>query len=127
MRISDWSSDVCSSDLCVELAGYEADDLIATYARQAKAAGAEVTVVSSDKDLMQLVDGGITMLDPIKERKIGRDEVVEKFGVQPERVVDVQALARSEEHTSELQSLMRISYAVLCLKKKNNTNSTNQK
>src|SRR3546814_7803853 len=93
MRISDWSSDVCSSDLCVELAGYEADDLIATYARQAKAAGAEVTVVSSDKDLMQLVDGGITMLDPIKERKIGRDEVVEKFGVQPERVVDVQALA----------------------------------
>src|SRR3546814_10655241 len=85
MRISDWSSDVCSSDL--------ADDLIATYARQAKAAGAEVTVVSSDKDLMQLVDGGITMLDPIKDRKIGRDEVVEKFGVQPERVVDVQALA----------------------------------
>ncbi|HEY9550528.1 MAG TPA: DNA polymerase I, partial [Kiloniellaceae bacterium] len=78
---------------CVELAGYEADDLIATYARQAKAAGAEVTVVSSDKDLMQLVDGGITMLDPIKDRKIGRDEVVEKFGVQPERVVDVQALA----------------------------------
>jgi len=78
---------------CVELEGYEADDLIATYARQAKAAGAEVTVVSSDKDLMQLVDGGITMLDPIKERKIGRDEVVEKFGVQPEKVVDVQALA----------------------------------
>ncbi|HMA13189.1 MAG TPA: DNA polymerase I, partial [Kiloniellaceae bacterium] len=78
---------------CVELEGYEADDLIATYARQAKAAGAEVTVVSSDKDLMQLVDGGISMLDPIKERKIGRDEVVEKFGVQPEKVVDVQALA----------------------------------
>ncbi|MGF1592346.1 MAG: DNA polymerase I [Kiloniellaceae bacterium] len=78
---------------CIELQGYEADDLIATYARQAKAAGAEVTIVSSDKDLMQLVDGGITMLDPIKERKIGRDEVVEKFGVQPEKVVDVQALA----------------------------------
>ncbi|WP_340116532.1 DNA polymerase I [Pelagibius sp. 7325] len=78
---------------CIELEGYEADDLIATYARQAKAAGAEVTIVSSDKDLMQLVDGGITMLDPIKERKIGRNEVVEKFGVQPEKVVDVQALA----------------------------------
>ncbi len=78
---------------CIELEGYEADDLIATYARQAKAAGAEVTIVSSDKDLMQLVDGGITMLDPMKDRWIGRDEVVEKFGVQPERVVDVQALA----------------------------------
>ncbi|MPZ11554.1 MAG: DNA polymerase I [Kiloniellaceae bacterium] len=78
---------------CIELEGYEADDLIATYARQAKAAGAEVTIVSSDKDLMQLVDGGITMLDPIKDRWIGRDQVVEKFGVQPERVVDVQALA----------------------------------
>ncbi|MEQ9609690.1 MAG: DNA polymerase I [Kiloniellaceae bacterium] len=78
---------------CIEMEGYEADDLIATYARQAQAAGAEVTIVSSDKDLMQLVDGGITMLDPIKERKIGRNEVVEKFGVQPEKVVDVQALA----------------------------------
>ena len=78
---------------CIELQGYEADDLIATYARQAKAAGAEVTIVSSDKDLMQLVDGGIAMLDPMKDRMIGRDEVVEKFGVQPEKVVDVQALA----------------------------------
>jgi DNA polymerase-1 len=78
---------------CIELDGYEADDLIATYARLAKAAGAEVTIVSSDKDLMQLVDGGIAMLDPMKERMIGRDEVVEKFGVQPEKVVDVQALA----------------------------------
>jgi len=78
---------------CIDMAGYEADDLIATYARQAKAAGAEVTIVSSDKDLMQLVDGGIAMLDPMKDRLIGRDEVVEKFGVQPEKVVDVQALA----------------------------------
>ena len=78
---------------CIELEGYEADDLIATYARQAKAVGAEVTIVSSDKDLMQLVDGGIAMLDPMKDRLIGRDEVVEKFGVQPEKVVDVQALA----------------------------------
>ena len=78
---------------CIELEGYEADDLIATYARQAKAAGAEVTIVSSDKDLMQLVDGGIAMLDPMKDKIIGRDQVVEKFGVQPEKVVDVQALA----------------------------------
>ena len=77
----------------VEMEGYEADDLIATYARQAAAAGATVTVVSSDKDLMQLVGGGIDMLDPMKNRAIGPDEVREKFGVGPERVVDVQALA----------------------------------
>ena len=78
---------------CIEMEGYEADDLIATYARQAKEAGAEVTVVSSDKDLMQLVDGGIAMLDPMKDKAIGPDEVMEKFGVPPEKVVDVQALA----------------------------------
>ncbi len=78
---------------CIELQNYEADDLIATYARQAKEAGIEVTVVSSDKDLMQLVDGGIAMLDPMKDRKIGYEEVKEKFGVTPDKVVDVQALA----------------------------------
>jgi DNA polymerase-1 len=78
---------------CIELEGYEADDLIATYARQARAAGAEVTVVSSDKDLMQLVGAGVTMLDPMKNREIGPDEVVEKFGVPPEKVAQVQALA----------------------------------
>jgi DNA polymerase-1 len=78
---------------CVEQDGFEADDLIATYARQAAAAGAEVTIVSSDKDLMQLVGGGISMLDTMKNRPIGRDEVVEKFGVPPEQVIDVQALA----------------------------------
>ncbi|WP_193366610.1 DNA polymerase I [Pelagibius marinus] len=78
---------------CIELQNYEADDLIATYARQAREAGIEVTVVSSDKDLMQLVDGGIAMLDPMKDRKIGYEEVKEKFGVTPDKVVDVQALA----------------------------------
>ena len=78
---------------CIELQGYEADDLIATYARQAAAGGARVTVVSSDKDLMQLVGDGIIMLDPIKNRPIGPAEVREKFGVGPEKVVDVQALA----------------------------------
>jgi DNA polymerase-1 len=77
----------------VEMEGYEADDLIATYARQAREAGATVTVVSSDKDLMQLVGGGVDMLDPMKSKEIGPDEVREKFGVGPERVVDVQALA----------------------------------
>jgi len=77
----------------IELEGYEADDLIATYARQAAEKGVEVTIVSSDKDLMQLVDGHISMLDPIKLQKIGREEVEAKFGVPPEKVVDVQALA----------------------------------
>jgi len=77
----------------IEMEGYEADDLIATYAKQARAAGAEVTIVSSDKDLMQLVKPGVTMWDPMKNRTIGPDEVVEKFGVGPEKVVDVQALA----------------------------------
>ncbi|MFV3073906.1 DNA polymerase I [Niveispirillum fermenti] len=78
---------------CIELEGYEADDLIATYARQARALGRPVTIVSSDKDLMQLVGDGIRMLDPMKNRLIGPDEVFEKFGVAPEKVVDVQALA----------------------------------
>ncbi len=77
----------------IELAGFEADDLIATYARLAVERGAKVTIVSSDKDLMQLVGNGVTMLDPIKERPIGPDEVREKFGVGPEHVIDVQALA----------------------------------
>ena len=78
---------------CVELEGYEADDLIASYAREATAAGGEVVIISSDKDLMQLVGPGVTMQDPIKNRRIGPDEVAEKFGVAPEKVVDVQALA----------------------------------
>ena len=78
---------------CIELPGYEADDLIATYADQAREMGAEVTIVSSDKDLMQLVREGVRMLDPIKNRPIGPAEVMEKFGVAPEKVVDVQALA----------------------------------
>jgi DNA polymerase I len=77
----------------LEMEGYEADDLIATYARQAAEAGAEVTIVSSDKDLMQLVTDKVTMYDAMKNKRIGPDEVVEKFGVLPDRVVDVQALA----------------------------------
>ena len=77
----------------IELEDFEADDLIATYARHAVAAGAEVTIVSSDKDLMQLVGEHVRMLDPIKNRPIGEAEVRERFGVGPERVVDVQALA----------------------------------
>ncbi len=78
---------------CKELEGYEADDIIATLAVQARAAGGRVTIVSSDKDLMQLVGDGVEMLDAMKNKRIDRDGVVEKFGVGPERVVDVQALA----------------------------------
>ncbi|MBP7242276.1 DNA polymerase I [Amaricoccus sp.] len=78
---------------CLEMAGFEADDLIATYARLAREAGGRVTIVSADKDLMQLVAPGVEMYDTLKARRIGRDEVIEKFGVPPERVVDVQALA----------------------------------
>ncbi len=78
---------------CVEQEGFEADDLIATYAEQAVAAGADVTIVSSDKDLMQLIRPGVVMLDTMKGKTIGRDEVIEKFGVPPEKVVDVQSLA----------------------------------
>lgn len=77
----------------IEQEGYEADDLIAAYARLAKAAGKKVVIVSSDKDLMQLVDDDVAMLDPMKQKKIGPAEVFEKFGVAPDKVVDVQALA----------------------------------
>lgn len=77
----------------VEMEGYEADDLIATYARHATDHGADVTIVSSDKDLMQLITDRVNMYDAVKNRHIGADQVVEKFGVGPERVVDVQSLA----------------------------------
>ncbi len=76
-----------------ELAGYEADDLIATYARLAVEAGGTCTIISSDKDLMQLIRPGVDMMDPIKQKKLGPEAVMEKFGVTPDKVVDVQALA----------------------------------
>ena len=78
---------------CIEQENYEADDLIATYATQAAAAGATVRIVSSDKDLMQLVTDQVMLLDTMKDKAIGRAEVIEKFGVPPEKVVEVQALA----------------------------------
>src|SRR5689334_21745096 len=77
---------------CLEQAGYEADDLIATYARIACAAGATATIVSSDKDLMQLVNDRVIMYDTMKDVRIGIPEVIEKFGVPPEKVIEVQAL-----------------------------------
>ncbi|MGR3712665.1 MAG: DNA polymerase I [Shimia sp.] len=78
---------------CKEIEGFEADDIIATLAVQAREAGGRCTIISSDKDLMQLVGGGVEMLDAMKNKRIDRDGVHEKFGVGPERVVDVQALA----------------------------------
>ncbi len=78
---------------CIEIEGFEADDIIATLACQARDAGGEVTIISSDKDMMQLVGDGVEMLDAMKNRRIGVEEVEEKFGVKPERVIDVQALA----------------------------------
>ncbi|TQS71631.1 DNA polymerase I [Rhodobacteraceae bacterium] len=78
---------------CKEQEGYEADDIIATLARQAREAGGRVTILSSDKDLMQLVGGGVEMLDPMKNIQIGPEEVEKKFGVGPDRVIDVQSLA----------------------------------
>ncbi len=78
---------------CEELEGYEADDIIATLAVQGRKAGGRVTIISSDKDLMQLVGDGVEMFDAMKNRTIDREGVFEKFGVYPERVVDVQALA----------------------------------
>ena len=78
---------------CKELEGFEADDIIATLSTQAQSAGGRVTIISSDKDMMQLVGEGVEMFDAMKNRRIDRDGVWEKFGVGPERVVDVQALA----------------------------------
>jgi DNA polymerase I len=77
---------------CLEQKGFEADDLIATYVRQACEAGATSTIVSSDKDLMQLVNDSVIMYDTMKDKKIGHAEVIEKFGVPPNKVIEVQAL-----------------------------------
>ncbi|MDH3664124.1 MAG: DNA polymerase I, partial [Alphaproteobacteria bacterium] len=77
----------------IQMEGFEADDLIATYAKDAAARGIDVVVVSSDKDLMQLVRPGVSMLDPMKDVVIGAPEVAEKFGVAPDKVIDVQSLA----------------------------------
>jgi len=77
----------------IEQLNYEADDLIATYAKQIINAGAKVTIISSDKDLMQLVSGDVRLFDPMKSKVIGEKEVHEKFGVKPKQVIDVQSLA----------------------------------
>jgi DNA polymerase I len=78
---------------CIEKPNYEADDIIATYARMAVEAGATCRIVTSDKDMMQLIGNGVDLFDPGKERPVGEAEVLEKFGVTPDKVVDVQALA----------------------------------
>ncbi|MEO0695436.1 MAG: DNA polymerase I [Pseudomonadota bacterium] len=78
---------------CIEMEGFEADDLIASYALETERQGGECVIISSDKDLMQLVTDKVTMFDTMKNKAIGRAEVIEKFGVPPEKVIDVQALA----------------------------------
>jgi DNA polymerase-1 len=78
---------------CEEIEGFEADDIIATLSHMARDAGGRVTILTSDKDMMQLVGNGVEMLDPMKNKRIDREAVIEKFGVGPESVVDVQALA----------------------------------
>ena len=77
---------------CIEKEGFEADDLIATYARMAEAAGAGVTIISSDKDLMQLVTPNVSMYDSMKDKQISIPDVVEKWGVPPEKMIDLQAM-----------------------------------
>jgi DNA polymerase-1 len=77
---------------CIEKEGYEADDIIATYARMAEATGADVTIVSSDKDLMQLVTANVSMYDSMKDKQISIPEVIEKWGVPPEKMIDMQAM-----------------------------------
>ncbi|PZO82391.1 MAG: DNA polymerase I [Mesorhizobium amorphae] len=77
---------------CIEIEGFEADDLIATYCRLASEAGADATIISSDKDLMQLVSDQVSMYDPMKDREIREAEVIEKWGVPPSKMVDLQAL-----------------------------------
>ncbi|TYR33159.1 DNA polymerase I [Mesorhizobium microcysteis] len=77
---------------CIEMEGFEADDLIATYARLAHEAGGDTTIISSDKDLMQLVGPTVSMYDPMKDKEIKVPEVIEKWGVPPEKMIDLQAL-----------------------------------
>ena len=78
---------------CIETEGFEADDIIATYARLATAAGADTTIVSSDKDLMQLIDDNVGMYDTMKDVRVDANAVFAKFGVEPEQMIDMQALA----------------------------------
>ena len=77
---------------CIETEGFEADDIIATYARLAEATGADVTIISSDKDLMQLVTPNVHMYDAMKDKQIGVPDVIEKWGVAPEKMIDLQAM-----------------------------------
>src|SRR5690606_23970984 len=77
---------------CIEMEGFEADDLIATYASEVAGAGGEVTIISSDKDLMQLVGDRVALYDPMRDLRIGRDEVIARWGVGPEKMIDLQAM-----------------------------------
>lgn len=86
---------------CIEMEGFEADDIIATYARLACETGADTTIISSDKDLMQLVGPTVSMYDPMKDRQIGVPEVIEKWGVPPEKMIDLQAMMGEQGYGAE--------------------------
>ena len=77
----------------IELLGFEADDLIASYSNEASKLGRKVTIISADKDLMQLLTKEVSIIDPMKKKEITKETVMEKFGVLPDKVIDVQALA----------------------------------
>ena len=77
---------------CIEMQGFEADDLIATYTNEALKAGGDVTIISSDKDLMQLVSERVTLYDTMKDKRLGISDVIEKWGVPPEKMIDLQSL-----------------------------------
>ena len=100
----------------IELINYEADDLIATYCDQILKVGAKATIVSSDKDLMQLYQKNIRIYDPMKNKFITEDDVINKFGVKPEKVVDVQALAGdSSDNVPGVPGIGAVSYTHLTL------------
>ena len=91
----------------LEMEGYEADDLIATYAREAREKGYEVVVVSADKDLMQLIREGVELFDPMKDKFFTPEDVKEKFGVYPDKVIDVQALADASGRLTDTPEHLR--------------------
>ncbi len=95
---------------CIEAEGFEADDIIATYARMVEAKGGDVVIISSDKDLMQLVSDRISLYDTMKNRRIGREEVIEKFGVPPDQVVNVLGTLDADAATEFLGNNFDLSF-----------------
>src|SRR5437667_2409838 len=103
----------------VKLAGYEADDLIGTLAVQAASEGLEVVIVTGDKDMFQLLSPTVRIYDPVKDKFLTEEDCLDRFGVEPARVVEVMGLMGEDRKSTRLNSShITISYAVFCLKKK---------